>query len=135
MKDGAILCNSGHFDVEIDIAYLNDTAKQIERNVTNHVDAYLTRQRPYALYSGPGAAGESRLRRGSSRAGDGYELRDPGAGLALDGESDPLPVKVHDVPQDIEHEVAGLKLAAMGIHIDALSDEQKKYLTSWQTGT
>src|SRR5260221_9576806 len=38
MKDGAILCNSGHFDVEIDIAYLNDTAKKIDRNVTNHVD-------------------------------------------------------------------------------------------------
>jgi adenosylhomocysteinase len=46
-----------------------------------------------------------------------------------------LPVKVHEVPQEIENEVAGLKLAAMGIQIDSLSEEQKKYLSSWQTGT
>ncbi len=47
----------------------------------------------------------------------------------------PLPVKVHEVPQEIENEVASLKLAAMGISIDSLTDEQKKYLSSWRTGT
>jgi adenosylhomocysteinase len=46
-----------------------------------------------------------------------------------------LPIKVHDVPTEIENEVASLKLAAMGIQIDSFSEEQKKYLASWQTGT
>jgi len=48
---------------------------------------------------------------------------------------DPLSVRVHEVPQEIENEVASLKLAAMGIKIDTLTDEQKKYLSSWQSGT
>jgi adenosylhomocysteinase len=48
---------------------------------------------------------------------------------------EPLPVKVHEVPQDIENEVASLKLSAMGISIDSLTEEQKKYLSSWRTGT
>ncbi|HJU28905.1 MAG TPA: adenosylhomocysteinase, partial [Candidatus Binataceae bacterium] len=48
---------------------------------------------------------------------------------------DALPVRVHDVPVEIENEVASLKLAAMGIKIDSLSQEQRKYLSSWQTGT
>ena len=46
-----------------------------------------------------------------------------------------LPVKVHEVPQEIENEVESLKLAAMGISIDSLTEEQKKYLSSWRTGT
>jgi len=49
--------------------------------------------------------------------------------------NEPLPVKVHQVPLEIENEVASLKLAAMGIAIDSLTEEQKKYLSSWQTGT
>jgi len=46
-----------------------------------------------------------------------------------------LPVDVYDVPEDIDKEVARLKLASMGIEIDTLTDEQKKYLTSWEEGT
>jgi adenosylhomocysteinase len=49
--------------------------------------------------------------------------------------SKPLSIEVHEVPQAIENEVASLKLAAMGIKIDTLTDEQKKYLSSWQSGT
>src|SRR5438034_189552 len=54
MKDGAILCNAGHFDVEIDIAYLNDTANKVERNVTQHVDAYVLPNRRTVYVLGQG---------------------------------------------------------------------------------
>ncbi len=52
MKDGAILCNSGHFDVEIDIAYLNDTATKVERNVTNTSTPTICRTAALSIFSG-----------------------------------------------------------------------------------
>jgi adenosylhomocysteinase len=135
MKDGAILCNSGHFDVEIDIAYLNDSAKSIERNVTNNVDAYqLVNGR--TLY----ILGQGRLVNLACAEGHPAQVMDMSfATQALasrwTAQSGTLPVKVHEVPSGIEQEVAGLKLAAMGITIDSLSEEQRRYLTSWQSGT
>jgi adenosylhomocysteinase len=135
MKEGAILCNSGHFDVEIDIAYLNDSAKSIERNVTNNVDAYqLVNGR--TLY----ILGQGRLVNLACAEGHPAQVMDMSfATQALasrwTAQSGSLPVKVHEVPPGIEQEVAGLKLAAMGITIDSLSEEQKRYLSSWQTGT
>jgi len=135
MKDGAILCNAGHFDVEIDIAYLNDSASQIERDVTNNVDAYKL-VNGHTLY----VLGQGRLVNLACAEGHPAQVMDMSfATQALasrwTAESGALPIKVHDVPIGIEQEVAGLKLAAMGITIDALSDEQKRYLTSWQSGT
>ncbi|MGA2411764.1 MAG: adenosylhomocysteinase [Candidatus Binataceae bacterium] len=135
MKDGAILCNSGHFDVEIDIAYLNDSASSIEHNVTNNVDAYqLVNGR--TLY----ILGQGRLVNLACAEGHPAQVMDMSfATQALaarwTAQSGTLPVMVHDVPQGIEQEVAGLKLAAMGIAIDTLSEEQKHYLSSWQSGT
>jgi adenosylhomocysteinase len=135
MKDGAILCNSGHFDVEIDIAYLNDSANKVERNVTQHVDAYIlpNRRTVYVL-------GQGRLVNLACAEGHPAQVMDMSfATQALVASwtaiGEPLPVKVHEVPQEIENEVAGLKLAAMGISIDTLTDEQRKYLSSWRTGT
>jgi adenosylhomocysteinase len=135
MKDGAILCNSGHFDVEIDLAYLNDTASNIERNVTANVDAYHLPNRR-VLY----ILGQGRLVNLACAEGHPAQVMDMSfATQALASRwtatGEPLPVKVHDVPQEIENEVASLKLAAMGIRIDALSEEQKQYLSSWKTGT
>jgi adenosylhomocysteinase len=135
MKDGAILCNSGHFDVEIDIAYLNDSAKQINRNVTNHVDAYLLAN-GHTLY----ILGQGRLVNLACAEGHPAQVMDMSfATQALAARwtatIDPLPIAVHNVPQAIDEEVASLKLAAMSIKIDVLSAEQKKYLTSWETGT
>jgi adenosylhomocysteinase len=135
MKDGAILCNSGHFDVEIDIAYLNDSASKVERNVTHNVDAYVLPNRR-TLY----ILGQGRLVNLACAEGHPAQVMDMSfATQALAARwtvvGDPLPVRVHEVPQEIENEVASLKLAAMGIQIDALSEEQKKYLSSWQTGT
>ena len=120
MKDGAILCNSGHFDVEIDIAYLNDSAKQIDRNVTNHVDGYVLAN-GHTLY----ILGQGRLVNLACAEGHPAQVMDMSfATQALAARwtatIDPLPVTVHNVPQEIDDEVASLKLAAMGIKIDAL---------------
>jgi adenosylhomocysteinase len=135
MKDGAILCNSGHFDVEIDLAYLNDSAKQINRNVTNHVDGYLL-DNGHTLY----ILGQGRLVNLACAEGHPAQVMDMSfATQALAARwtatIDPLAIAVHNVPMAIDEEVASLKLAAMGIKIDMLSAEQKKYLTSWETGT
>jgi adenosylhomocysteinase len=135
MRDGAILCNAGHFDVEIDIAYLNDTANKVERNVTQHIDAYVlpNRRTVYVL-------GQGRLVNLACAEGHPAQVMDMSfatqalaARWTAEGES--LPVKVHEVPQEIENEVASLKLDAMGISIDSLTEDQKKYLSSWRTGT
>ncbi len=135
MKSGAILANSGHFDVEIDLAYLSDSASKIERNVTHNVDAYHLKS-GRVLY----ILGEGRLVNLACAEGHPAQVMDMSfATQAMASHwvatSKPLSVQVHDVPQAIENEVANLKLAAMGIKIDALSEEQKKYLSSWESGT
>lgn len=135
MKDGAILCNSGHFDVEIDLAHLSKVATKIDRNVTNNVDAYhLANGRTLFVL------GEGRLVNLACAEGHPAQVMDMSfATQALAAKwtaaGGPLPVKVHDVPQEIENDVASLKLAAMGIKIDSLSSEQKEYLSSWESGT
>ena len=135
MKSGAFLANSGHFDVEIDIAYLNDSAARIERNVTRHVDAYHLKN-GRTIY----VLGQGRLVNLACAEGHPAQVMDMSfATQAMASHwvatSKPLQVRVHDVPQEIENEVASLKLAAMDITIDTLTKEQKKYLSSWQSGT
>ena len=135
LKDGAILCNSGHFDVEIDVAYLNDTARKVEQGVTANVDAYhLANGRTIYLL------GQGRLVNLACAEGHPAQVMDMSFGTqALASEwvatNEQLPVKVHAVPKEIEEEVAAVKLAAMGIRIDSLTSEQKKYLESWDSGT
>jgi len=135
MKDGAVMCNSGHFDVEIDMAYLNDSAKRIEQNVTEHVDAYHLSNGKVVYVLGQG-----RLVNLACAEGHPAQVMDMSfATQALASEwaakCDQLAVKVHEVPLEIEEEVASVKLASMGIKIDTLTAEQKKYLQSWETGT
>ncbi|HXW84009.1 MAG TPA: adenosylhomocysteinase [Candidatus Binataceae bacterium] len=135
LKDGAILCNPGHFDVEIDVAYLNDTARKVEQGVTANVDAYhLANGRTIYLL------GQGRLVNLACAEGHPAQVMDMSFGTqALASEwvatNEQLPVKVHAVPKEIEEEVAAVKLAAMGIRIDSLTSEQKKYLESWDSGT
>jgi adenosylhomocysteinase len=135
MKDGAFLANSGHFDIEIDIAYLNDSAKKIDRNVNHGVDAYqLSNGRVLHVL------GEGRLVNLACAEGHPAQVMDMSfATQAMASEwaakSPQLQVRVHDVPVEIEEEVASVKLAAMGIKIDTLTAEQRKYLASWESGT
>lgn len=136
MKDGAVLCNSGHFDVEIDLKGLQAMAKSVQRDLKPNVDRYelADGRRIYVLANG-------RLVNLSAAEGHPASVMDMSfATQALCTEhavklKGNLDSAVHDVPEEIEHFVARLKLETMGLAIDALTPEQEKYLASWQEGT
>lgn len=134
MKDGAIICNSGHFDVEIELPALHKMARKVEKGLGEIECFHLANGRRVYLL------GQGRLVNLACAGGHPAQVMDMSfATQALAArwasQETSLPVKVHTVPQKIEEEVASLKLAAMGIRIDSLSSEQKKYLESWQSGT
>lgn len=136
MKDGAILCNSGHFDVEIDIKALKKMAKRVERNVRTNVDGYhLADGR--CIY----VIGEGRLVNLAAAEGHPPAVMDMSFATqaltvrwAVENQEDLTP-NVHAVPKEIEDQVASLKLASMDIQLDRLTPEQKRYLASWEFGT
>jgi adenosylhomocysteinase len=135
MRDGAILANSGHFNVEINIPALEEMAVE-HRRVRDFVDQYtLADGRRLSLL------GEGRLVNLAAAEGHPASVMDMSfANQALSVEyivqhSAELEKQVYSVPQDIDAAVARLKLAAMGIKIDALTSEQVKYLESWEAGT
>jgi len=136
MKDGAILANSGHFNVEIDIPGLEKIAKANRPDVRRFVDEYTlpNGNRIYLLADG-------RLINLAAAEGHPASVMDMSfATQALATEwvvknAGMLEVKVHDVPDEIEDWVAKLKLQSMGIEIDVLTEEQKNYLASWKMGT
>ena len=135
MKDGAILANSGHFNSEINLKALDDMATGV-RQVRPSVQEYKLRdgRRLHLL-------GEGRLINLAAAEGHPAAVMDMSfANQALCAEymvanASTLERRVYDVPDDIDKEVARLKLEAMGIAIDKLTDEQKRYLTSWEDGT
>jgi adenosylhomocysteinase len=136
MKDGAVICNSGHFDIEIDLKALKRLAVKVEKNVRNFVDAY-TLPGGKKIY----LIGEGRLVNLAAAEGHPASVMDMSfATQALASEwavknRDRLTPQVYDVPQAVEDWVAKLKLASMGIRIDRLTEEQQKYLSSWAHGT
>lgn len=134
MKDGAILANSGHFNVEIDTESLEMVATEVNRKVREYVDEFILAdgRRLYLL-------GEGRLINLVAAQGHPSSVMDMSFSLqALMAEysvDHKLPVGVNRVPLEIDEQVASLKLRAMGIGIDALSEEQRDYLNSWEAGT
>src|SRR5690242_1296394 len=134
MKDGAIICNSGHFDVEIDLPALRKLARRVDRYAEREVEIFHLRtgRKLYLL-------GQGRLVNLACAGGHPAQVMDMSfatqAMAAAWASAAQLEVKVHNVPLKIEDEVASMKLAAMGIKIDRLSAEQKQYLASWQSGT
>ncbi len=135
MKDGAILANSGHFNVEINIPALKAMSKRT-RTVREYVEEYqLKNGRKICLLA------DGRLINLAAAEGHPPSVMDMSfANQALSAEylakqGRDLAKRVHGVPQAIDEEIARLKLAAMGIKIDALTPEQQKYLSSWQEGT
>ena len=135
MKDRAIISNSGHFDVEIDIKSLSKlavTKKDAKPLVTEYT--LKNKKRIYLL-------GEGRLVNLACAEGHPAEVMDLSfANQALSCEyikqsKNKLQRKVYKVPDNIDCKVAKLKLQSMGIKIDSLTEEQKKYLSSWQEGT
>jgi adenosylhomocysteinase len=135
MKDGAIMANSGHFDVEINIPALESMSKS-KRRIRSYVDEYALKE-GRSLY----LLGEGRLINLAAAEGHPASVMDMSfANQALCAEymvknKGKLEIKVNPVPEEIDKEVARLKLKAMGVAIDKLTAEQKKYLSSWQEGT
>jgi adenosylhomocysteinase len=138
MHDGSIICNSGHFDVEIDVKTLKRLARKVDKDVRPFVDAYhLPNGRTIFLI------GEGRLVNLAAAEGHPAAVMDMsfatqalGAAWALEkSRNGGLEVKVHNIPKEVEDEVSALKLDSMGIKIDRLTTEQRDYLTSWAEGT
>jgi adenosylhomocysteinase len=135
MKDGAIVANSGHFNVEIDIPALEKLSKNKKR-IRDFVDEYILKdgRKIYLL-------GEGRLINLAAAEGHPAQVMDMSfANQALSAEymakcHAKLRKDVYKVPTEIDERIASLKLKSMGIRIDSLTKEQKKYLTSWEMGT
>jgi adenosylhomocysteinase len=136
MKDGAMVCNSGHFDIEIDLKALEAASANITRGVRHEVDEYKLKggKRLYVIGSG-------RLVNLAAAEGHPASVMDMSfATQALATEfcvknKGKLTPKVHQVPREIEEFIATTKLATMGITIDKMTDDQRKYSTSWEHGT
>ncbi len=135
MKDGAILANSGHFNVEINIPSLESLA-QSKRRIRSFIDDYTLSDGRH-LY----LLGEGRLINLAAAEGHPASVMDMSfANQALCMEyiirnRGRLETRVYPVPEEIDKGVARLKLRSMGIDIDSLTAEQEKYLTSWEEGT
>ena len=133
MKDGAVLANSGHFDAEININELKKIAKS--RRVREFLDEYLINDKKIFI------CGEARLVNLAAAEGHPSEVMSTsfcGQALACEyavkNKGKMLP-KVIQLPEEIDNHIAELQLEAMGISIDTLTKEQKRYLESWQEGT
>lgn len=135
MKDGAILANSGHFDIEIDIKGLEKISKNKER-IRPSLDKYYLKNRKRVYLIGEGrlcnlaaAEGHPSIVMAQSFCGQAlaaeYAVKNKGK----------LPTRVIDLPAQIDNKIAELQLEALGIKKDTLTKEQKKYLSSWQEGT
>jgi adenosylhomocysteinase len=135
MKDGAIVCNSGHFDIEIDLKALREKATDVKvvRNFTEQ----------YSLKNGKSVIviGEGRLVNLAAAEGHPSAVMDMSfANQALACEylvknQGKLNPGLHSIPEEVDQEIARLKLQAMGITIDSLTAEQVEYINSWTSGT
>ena len=136
MKDGAIVCNSGHFDIELDLVGLKKMAQKVRRQVRNFVDEY-TLGRNRRIY----VLAEGRLVNLAAAEGHPASVMDMSfstqslAGEYVVKNKGKLTAKVHKVPAAIEHIVSRLKLKSMGLKIDKLTPEQIEYVSSSMEGT
>ena len=135
MKDGAIVCNSGHFDLELDLKYLAANAKEI-KDVRPFTEEYKLRNGKSVVVLGQG-----RLINLAAAEGHPSAVMDMSfANQALAVEylvkhKGSLAAGLHSIPRDVDEEIARLKLQAMGIFIDSLTAAQIDYTNSWQSGT
>lgn len=135
MKNGAILCNAGHFNVEVDIPWLEEHTEGVERR--DGIDSYLIGSTWLHVLA------EGRLVNLATPKGMGHPIEVMDLSFALQALSAryiaehgrELRPGVHDVPAEIDERVARLKLASLDIEIDALTPEQARYMESWDIGT
>jgi adenosylhomocysteinase len=135
IKDGAIVCNSGHFNVEIDLEGLKRITKK-SRTIRPFVEEH-TLKNGKQIY----ILGEGRLVNLAAAEGHPPSVMDMSfANQALAAEyinnnAKKLDCRVYPVPEDIDKAIASLKLKAIGVKIDTLTKEQERYLASWEMGT
>ena len=135
MKDGAILANAGHFDVEIDLGVLREMAREV-REIRPHLEEYRLKdgRRLYLI-------GQGRLVNLVAAEGHPPTVMDLSfanqarAAVYLWEHRGQLAPRVYTLPMEIDQEIALRKLRALGIRIDALTEEQRRYLSTWQEGT
>jgi adenosylhomocysteinase len=136
MKDGAIVCNSGHFDLELNLDALREMS-QTPVTLRPFVEEYKLTEGGRRII----VLGEGRLINLAAAEGHPASVMDMSfANQALSveylvrhrGKLDP---GVHTLPEEVDTEIAGLKLKALGVGIDSLTPEQVEYLSSWETGT
>ena len=136
MKDGAIVCNSGHFDLELNLVALREMSKP-PATLRPFVEEYLVNETGSRVI----VLGEGRLINLAAAEGHPASVMDMSfANQALSAEylvknKGELKPGVHTLPEEVDTEIAGLKLKALGISIDTLTPEQVEYLSSWETGT
>ena len=135
MKDGALLSNAGHFDIELDLASLGGMATE-KRNVRENLDEYEMPDGRRIL-----VAAEGRLVNLGAAEGHPADVMDMSfSNQALAAEflmknADSLEVKIHTLPSEIDELVAGIKLESLGGGLETLTNEQRDYLSGWQEGT
>lgn len=136
MKDGAIMCNAGHFNAEINLSALEEMSGEGRRTLRPMVEEFLVAEDQRLI-----VLGEGRLINLAAAEGHPASVMDmsfanqalAASYLAQHGSS--LENKVYPMPAEIDREIARLKLAGMGVEIDTLSDEQLTYMNSWHSGT
>jgi adenosylhomocysteinase len=136
MKDGAVVCNSGHFDLELNLVALRDMSKP-PATLRPFVEEFAVKETGHRVI----VLGEGRLINLAAAEGHPASVMDMSfANQALSAEyivkkRGELKPGVHTLPEEVDTEIAGLKLKALGISIDTLTPEQVEYLSSWETGT
>ncbi|KKW24641.1 MAG: Adenosylhomocysteinase [Candidatus Kaiserbacteria bacterium GW2011_GWC2_52_8b] len=148
MKDGAVVCNSGHFDVEIDIPALKKVSSKVQKGVRAFVDEYVIEQPSSAKASARQGKriyllADGRLVNLAAAEGHPASVMDMSFStqalaaewLSHRGKASTLTAGVYEVSDEIEEMVARTKLASMRVAIDTLTPQQQKYLSSWQEGT
>lgn len=135
MKDGVILANAGHFDIELDLASLRASAVET-RNIRDNLDEFEMEDGRRIL-----VAAEGRLVNLGAAEGHPADVMDMSfsnqalAAEYLKKNADSLEVKIHTLPEAIDDEVAGIKLFSLGGGLETLTDDQVAYLSGWQEGT
>jgi len=135
MRDGAIVCNSGHFDLELNLEALREMSTEVA-NRRPFVEEYIGANGKSVI-----VLGEGRLINLAAAEGHPASVMDMSfANQALSAEylvknKGELAAGVHVLPAEVDQEIAGLKLRALGISIDTLTPEMLEYMTSWETGT
>jgi len=135
LKDGAILANAGHFNVEIDLEYLHKNAAKVIRR--DGIETFVLGKKSVHVLA------EGRLVNLATPKGMGHPIEVMDLSFALQAlctlyiakNGKKMKGGVYDVPNEIDEQVANLKLASLGLSIDALSKEQKNYSSSWDIGT